>query len=130
MNKTALQLVEELAASREQKEAEDRQAEKQKREKQLHESREFWAPITRIIDEVRFAHPDCVTEIRFEGHGFPWFACVGDVFRLERLINGVRITSGYRGARQETAVDALIPYVISLLADAVRYEQNRKTHNS
>lgn len=126
--KTALQLVEELAASRAKeiealqiKSEQEYEAAKQKR-------KDFWAPVCRVVDEIHSAHPEATSEVKFaDPTSPPWFCCCSTVFKLVPLKDRVRIQSGhYATVCEETTVDALIPFVISTLANALRVSKEKK----
>lgn len=136
MNKTPLELVQELAVSR-QKEAEAQAAERKKQEEdKLRALITRWQPVSEIIREVLDAYPDMGKIIPpSSSHGHMLLTLrhpvnitspsIGPANTFKFSCNSVYVLkhSSYM-LYTAVSVEELIPCVISLLADAVRAYEN------
>lgn len=138
MSKTALEIVRELAAARDKEEAEQRAARKKQEEEKLKAVIAHWEPVTKIIQEVFDAYPNMGSVI---------LPPINSTRVRMILVHPVRIESPSLGAVKEFSffgtsvfgrkmseymlhtadtVEELIPFVVSLMADAVRAYENKK----
>ena len=121
-DKTALQLVEELANARnkEAKEAEE------KHQKELAEKAEafrlLWQPCTDLIASIAAKHPDKIlyysnTPLEFwKRTNYP----LPPKWKLERLTTGFAFSSKYEQIALEQSPAELVPHLINILADLIR----------
>lgn len=137
MSKTALEIVRELAAARDKEEAEQRAARKKQEEEKLKAVIAHWGPVTKIIQEIFDAYP---------GMGSVILPPINSTRVRVILVHPILIKSPSLGAVREfifsgisvfgrktsdymlhtaNTVEELIPFVVSLMADAVRAYENK-----
>lgn len=118
--KQAINLVNELIASRNEADQAERHAEWKKIQDDLVTMQKLWNPLTNIIDNVRQEHKK-ISETKFFNVG-PSFCCNNVYYHFRYYESGFYAIedSDYKTLAKFKTVDELIPTLISLLADGIR----------
>jgi len=121
--KEAIDLVNELVASRNKADQAAKDAEWQKIKDNLAEMEKHWKPLTNIIDNVRQEHKT-IKETKFFNTG-PSFCCNNVFYSFRYYVSGFYAIedNNCKTIAKFKTVDELIPTLISILADGIRREK-------